>query len=269
MPHWQHRSGPGYVKHCSRQLARSSLPPRCLPRPCNQKSRCASALSCHQADCSRATDHATADLLQRIVTFGHQIEFQQTRSPLPAFQEGGSHHGCHKKGFPPPHLRKFTKSYQSTGKQRGFTKSQVDAFGSLLGKAYMANHEVPSKQKNVAHAVHSAFVAPSETQAILGKDKHYPMIWDSGASICISPTHSDFVGPLSKQTMNHRLQGIGKGLKVEGAGHVAWSFVDCSGMLRTLKVPGLYVPKASARLLSTSALLQQYLMSIFGSMVTT
>ena len=111
----------------------------------------------------------------------------------------------------------------------------------------MANHEVPSKLKNVAHAVRSAFVAPSATQAVLGKDKHYPVIWDSGASICISPNHSDFVGPLSKQTRNHRLQGIGKGLKVEGSGHVAWSFVDSLGMLRTLKIPGLYVPQASAR----------------------
>ena len=258
MPRWQHRSGPGFAKRHSRQLAHSSLPPRRPPRHRNQKSRRASALSHHQTDRSRAMDHATADLLQRIVAFGRQIEFQRTRSPLPAFGEGGSHHGRRKKGFPPPRLRKLTQSYRSTGKQRGFTKSQVDAFGSLLGKAYMANHEVPSKLKNVAHAVRSAFVAPSETQAILGKDKHYPVIWDSGASICISPTHSDFVGPLSKPTMNHRLQGIGKGLKVEGSGHIAWSFVDCSGMLRTLKVPGLYVPKASARLLSTSALLQKY-----------
>ena len=122
----------------------------------------------------------------------------------------------------------------------------------------MANHEVPSKLKNVAHAMRSAFVAPSATQAVLNKDKHYPVIWDSGASICISPNHSDFIGPLSKQTHNHRLQGIGKGLKVEGSGHVAWSFVDSLGMLRMLKIPGLYVPQASARLLSTSALLQQY-----------
>ena len=258
VPRWQHHSGPGFAKRRSRQSTRLSSPPHRLSRHCNQKSHHAATLSRHQTDRSHTADHAAADLLQHIIAFSRQIEFQRTRSPLPAFGEGGSHYGRRKQGFPPPRPRKFTQSYRSTGKKRGFTKSQIDAFNSLLGKAYMANHEVPSKLKNVAHAVRSAFIAPSATQAVLGKDKHYPVIWDSGASICICPNHSDFVGPLSKQTHNHCLQGIGKGLKVERSGHVAWSFVDSLGMLRTLKIPGLYVPQAPARLLSTSALVQQY-----------
>ena len=90
VPRWQHRSGPGFAKRRSRQSAHLSSPPHRLSRHCNQKSRRAAALSRHQTDRSRAADHAAADLLQRIIAFCRQIKFQRTRSPLPAFGEGGS-----------------------------------------------------------------------------------------------------------------------------------------------------------------------------------
>ena len=88
-----------------------------------------------------------------------------------------------RKVFHLPTPASLRKSYRSTGKKHGFTKSQVDTFSSLLGKAYMAIHKVPSKLRNMTHAMHSAFITPSETQAVMGMDKHYPVIWDSGAII--------------------------------------------------------------------------------------
>jgi hypothetical protein len=45
---------------------------------------------------------------------------------------------------------------------------------------------------------------------------------------------------------------------ITGRGHVAWSFLDTKGMLRTLKLPAYYVPASGMRLLSTTSLLQHY-----------
>ena len=55
------------------------------------------------------------------------------------------------------------------------------------------------------------------------------------------------------------LQGISKQVvEIHGKGHVSWTFEDTNGMLRTLKVPCLYVPEINQRLLSTTSLLSTY-----------
>ena len=107
-------------------------------------------------------------------------------------------------------------------------------------------------------ALRAAMTAPHETLHHLTKEHCFPVIWDSGASISISSFRSDFVGPINKPPFHIRLQGIAKGLTIQGVGHVAWSFMDNHGMLRTLKLPAYYVPGATARLLSTTSLLQAY-----------
>lgn len=84
------------------------------------------------------------------------------------------------------------------------------------------------------------------------------IIWDSGASISISPDRSDFVGEISRVKGNHKVQGIGNDVSVQGKGFVVWPMQDTNGMLRSIKVPALYVPKISQRLLSTTSLLQTY-----------
>ena len=80
------------------------------------------------------------------------------------------------------------------------------------------------------------------------------MIVDSGASVCISHDRRDFVGPITKPGVITKLQGIAKGLKIEGQGHVLWTFHDAHGQLRSLKLPAYYVPSCKVRLLSTSAI---------------
>ena len=90
------------------------------------------------------------------------------------------------------------------------------------------------------------------------KSSTYQVIWDSGATISFSLHRQDFVGPLVKPSVRQRLQGIAKGLNVEGHGHVLWAFHDTSGRLHLLKVPAYYVPKCRVRLLSTTSLLQTY-----------
>ncbi|KAI2491142.1 hypothetical protein MHU86_23428 [Fragilaria crotonensis] len=85
-----------------------------------------------------------------------------------------------------------------------------------------------------------------------------PVIWDSGASVTISPEKLDFVGTISRLSTITQLNGIAKGLRIEGEGKVHWSFHDATGKLRTLELPAYYVPKIRVRLLSTTSLLQTY-----------
>ena len=54
------------------------------------------------------------------------------------------------------------------------------------------------------------------------------------------------------------LKGVASGLKIGGVGEVLWTVMDSSGMLRSLKLPALYVPDARIRLLSIQSLLQTY-----------
>ena len=86
----------------------------------------------------------------------------------------------------------------------------------------------------------------------------YSVIWDSGASISISPDKNDFIGPLESPGAITQLKGIAKGLRIEGFGHVMWAINDSSGNLRMVKVPAYFAPKVRVRLLSTTSLLQTY-----------
>ncbi|KAI2504072.1 hypothetical protein MHU86_10354 [Fragilaria crotonensis] len=68
---------------------------------------------------------------------------------------------------------------------------------------------------------------------------------------------SRFRAAMSPDTIT-QLNGIAKGLRIEGEGKVHWSFHDSTGKLRTLELPAYYVPKIRVRLLSTTSLLQTY-----------
>jgi hypothetical protein len=89
------------------------------------------------------------------------------------------------------------------------------------------------------------------------RQKLLKVVWDSGASLSISNERSDFVGPLDEAPTGH-LRCLADGIRIEGISHVAWTFLDCQGMLRTLKLPAYYAPTAGIRLLSMSSLLQEY-----------
>ena len=93
---------------------------------------------------------------------------------------------------------------------------------------------------------------------MINSNAAFSVIWDSGASVTISPDKRDFVGTISPPSTITQLNGIAKGLRIEGEGKVHWSFHDSSGKLRTLELPAYYVPKIRVRLLSTTSLLQTY-----------
>ena len=51
-----------------------------------------------------------------------------------------------------------------------------------------------------------------------------PVIFDTGASLAITPDKSDFDGTLSVPKGDLRLGGMAIGLKIEGMGAVTWTF---------------------------------------------
>jgi hypothetical protein len=85
----------------------------------------------------------------------------------------------------------------------------------------------------------------------------FDVIWESGASITVSPNQSDFVGRYEKLPMMIKLLGLARGLNINGQGHVMWAARNTEGLLRVTKVPAYHVPGCKIHLLSTS-LLQTY-----------
>lgn len=79
----------------------------------------------------------------------------------------------------------------------------------------------------------------------------FSLVWDSGASMCISNDKADFEGN-TKPIQQAKVDGVNSHLKLEGHGTVHWSVLDVNGNLRTLKSPACHAPKAQQRLPSTS-----------------
>ena len=85
---------------------------------------------------------------------------------------------------------------------------------------------------------------------------HTPIVIDSGASICLTPFLSDFIGPVVDSPLKH-LTGLSTQTPVVGEGTVAWTVFDMFGNVRTIKVTALYVPDAHIRLYSPQQYFQE------------
>ena len=63
------------------------------------------------------------------------------------------------------------------------------------------------------------------------------VLFDSGANCCITNNKEDFIGDIETYAPNNNIiDGIGKGLKVEGVGTVSWTFQSACGHYRTLEL---------------------------------
>jgi hypothetical protein len=103
-----------------------------------------------------------------------------------------------------------------------------------------------------------ALQAPEKFRNEISKDSQYPIVWDSGASISITPYKQDFNGTLQMLNCGIKLQDVSEGLRIGGKGTVTWTVMDSAGMLHSLKLPALFVTGARMRLLSTTSLMQTY-----------
>jgi hypothetical protein len=72
----------------------------------------------------------------------------------------------------------------------------------------------------MTQTVITAFISPSTTHEHLGKDGHYPVVFNSGATLSISYNREDFVGEMKTPSGVLKLQGLSSGLKIEGQWHV-------------------------------------------------
>ena len=91
------------------------------------------------------------------------------------------------------------------------------------------------------------------------KHSVFPVIWDTGASVCVTNDKNDFI-EFSPNSSIPSLSGyaVNQEDDVKGEGMVVWSFEDESKMLRTLKLKAYYLPNCKHRLISLDAVTEAY-----------
>ena len=79
-----------------------------------------------------------------------------------------------------------------------------------------------------------------------------PLIIDTGASVCISPTKSDFI---TYQPSTMRIKDLSSSNTVAGEGLISWHVLDTKGKQVTVTLQGYHIPTAEVQLLSPQLLL--------------
>ena len=83
----------------------------------------------------------------------------------------------------------------------------------------------------------------------------YPIVFDSGASISITPVIEDFIGPI--HPIMTSIRGLMNETKVEGIGHVRWNVKDVFSKVMTIKTDAYLISNAEVRLFSPQVYLQE------------
>jgi hypothetical protein len=91
-----------------------------------------------------------------------------------------------------------------------------------------------------------------------------PIVFDTGATISISPDPTDFVSWESKGNTGHVIRGIASNTNVEGIGIVRWILHDDTGRRHTIETTAYYVPDSRVRLFSP----QRYLKDVGSGQFT-
>jgi hypothetical protein len=107
-----------------------------------------------------------------------------------------------------------------------------------------------------------AHVHENLTQVVLTMDierngSKAEIVWDTGATLCVTHCQSDFTKPPTKTPVTHVLKGLAKGLSIEAVGEVSWTCTADDGTDYTVLAPAYYVPQSERRLLSPQAFLQK------------
>ena len=106
--------------------------------------------------------------------------------------------------------------------------------------------------------IHKVFMlATQHTSSLMYKEAKFNVIWDTGASVSVTPNKRDFI-EYNTHIENLYLEGVSKGLKVEGPGIVQWNMVDVNRKIRKIKVKALYVPTCNLILLRPHSFTEKY-----------
>ena len=83
-----------------------------------------------------------------------------------------------------------------------------------------------------------------------------PIVFDTGASLSLTPFASDFVEPIRPCT-TQEIQGIGNSLKVKGIGWVEWNIRDMNNNVCVIRTQAYHVPDCHIRLFSPQVHFQE------------
>ena len=161
---------------------------------------------------------------------------------------------------------KFTKKRKSRNKKRNrnrkrhwFKSTSRPIHGSCLSEPANVHQSIPNIPGHQQVFASSGFNLVNNLGSESHKAKTFPLIWDSGASVCVTNNRSDFI-EFSPNSSISSLGGyaIGHEGEVKGQGTVLWSVETENGVLRTLKLPAYYLPSCKYRLVSTNAVVKAY-----------
>ena len=95
-----------------------------------------------------------------------------------------------------------------------------------------------------------------EQPRVLRADGAYPIVIDTGASICVTPNAADFINGISTGNLPE-LRGLNHTSQVAGTGLVEWTVVDVNNRVRKIRAWAFYVPDATIRLFSPQSYFQE------------
>lgn len=90
--------------------------------------------------------------------------------------------------------------------------------------------------------------------ALSTSPSRHPVIFDTGASLAISPFRDDFSESMSIPPGDLKLGGMANGLTIEGMGTVTWFFTTITGEDVSIQSMAYFVPGAKVRLISPQRL---------------
>ena len=83
-----------------------------------------------------------------------------------------------------------------------------------------------------------------------------PIVFDTGASLSVTPVLEDFVTPLEDAKIG-QMTGLADSVRIAGIGWVEWTIRDVFGKSHTIRTEAYYIKQASIRLFSPQTYFQE------------
>ena len=121
------------------------------------------------------------------------------------------------------------------------------------------------QMNDAADELHSAFTALSDLQGSVTirsvyrdatSDDVFSLIFDTGATISVTPHLSDFIEP-PEQSEDSHLNGLSHTARIAGIGRVKWILTNDDGTTRELVTLAYHIPTSNVRLFAPIAYLKQ------------
>ncbi|MGH3624340.1 MAG: hypothetical protein ACRDQ5_21565, partial [Sciscionella sp.] len=82
------------------------------------------------------------------------------------------------------------------------------------------------------------------------EEPSFNIVFDTGATVAVTPNCADFISPMTSPPNNLVLRGISSGLPVQGVGTIRWYVVDDNKQMKMIETEAFYVPEIPVRLVS-------------------